>query len=65
MNPRYFDLRFLIGIYFGLTGFVLVLASLGGHSVPDGDRINLYSGLGFITFAGLMLLSFRAGNRAD
>lgn len=65
MNPRYFDLRFLIGLFFLLIGLVVVLASFGGSSVANGSQINLYSGLLFLGFAGIMLLSFRLGSKED
>lgn len=63
MKPNLFDLRFLIGLFFLIVGLIVVLASFGESSVPNGNQINLYTGITFLVFAGLMLLSYRSSQK--
>lgn len=63
MKPNLFDLRFVIGMFFLIIGLIVFLASFGESSVPGGNQINLYSGIVFLVFAGLMLLSYRSSQK--
>jgi uncharacterized membrane protein HdeD (DUF308 family) len=63
MKPNLFDLRFLIGMFFLIVGVIVVFASFGTSSVSNGNQINLYSGIVFLVFAGLMLLSYRSSQK--
>ena len=63
MKPNLFDLRFLIGMFFLIVGVIVVLASFGTSSVSNGNQINLYSGIVFLVFAGIMLLSYRSSQK--
>lgn len=55
---KLFDLRFVIGCFFGITGLLLVIYSL---IQKNGSDINLGSGIVFIIFSAIMLfLSFRS-----
>ena len=63
MKPNLFDLRFLIGLFFLIVGVIVVLASFGTSSIPNGNQINLYSGIVFLVFAGIMLLSYRSSQK--
>ncbi len=65
MKPSLFDLRFVIGLFFLIVGLIVVIASFGESKVPDGSKINLYTGIVFLVFAGGMLLSFRASQKSD
>jgi hypothetical protein len=55
-----FDIRRLIGALFLLYGVVLTLMGIFGSShvknKADGINIDLYTGIGMLVFAGLMLL---------
>lgn len=63
MKPNLFDLRFLIGLFFLIVGLIVLLASFMESSVANGSQINLYTGLVFLAFAGLMLLSYRSSQK--
>lgn len=50
---KLFDLRFVIGCFFGITGLLLVVYGL---TEEQGSRINKGSGLGFLVFSIVMLV---------
>lgn len=63
------DLRFTIGLFFLLVGGILLLAAVlppGPGDVPAGAlqagvNLNLWVGLVFLAFAGLMLALYKFG----
>lgn len=55
---KLFDLRFVIGCFFGIAGLLLL-----GYGLMEekGSSINQGSGIGFLLFSAVMLfLSFRS-----
>lgn len=50
---KLFDLRFVIGSFFGLTGIILFI-----YSFTEKGRyaVNHFGGLAFLLFGGLMIL---------
>jgi hypothetical protein len=48
---KLFDLRFVIGSFFSITGLILLITGFSGKEV-----INLYCGGAFLLFGLLMLL---------
>lgn len=65
------DLRFTIGLFFLLVGGILLLAAVlpPGHvpagALQAGVNLNLWVGLTFLAFAGLMLALFAVGRRGS
>jgi O-antigen/teichoic acid export membrane protein len=61
---RFTDLRFIIGLFFSLSGLILLLcyffAAEGNH-----PELNLYAGILMLLFGLLMLLLFYRGDAAD
>jgi hypothetical protein len=50
------DLRFIIGLFFGLAGALLLLLALTSVSGKEfGKDLNLYAGLAMMVFGGFML----------
>jgi hypothetical protein len=64
MKPNLFDLRFVIGLFFLIIGAIVLLASFGESKIVGGSQINLYTGLVFVAFSAIMLLSFRASQKS-
>lgn len=60
---KLFDLRFVIGCFFGITGLLLVVYGL---MEERGSSINKGSGIGFLLFSIVMLvLSLRSKKQED
>ena len=61
------DLRFPIGLMFGVIGLLLIGYGLMGdpavYSVSLGINVNLWAGLGMAVFSALMLASARHASR--
>jgi hypothetical protein len=56
------DLRFVIGVFFFVVGFLLVLFGwLGGQ---EGHTVNLWCGVIFIVFS-LLMFGFSYGSREE
>lgn len=54
---RFFDLRFVIGLFFLIMGAMMLLHALfGDTSGEHHPKINLYSSFTFLIFALIMLL---------
>ncbi|HME09312.1 MAG TPA: hypothetical protein VKG25_19795 [Bryobacteraceae bacterium] len=51
------DLRIPIGLFFSITGAILLITAFTGHSkAPIGsENVNLYSGLCMLVFGSVML----------
>ena len=49
------DLRFFIGAFFLLVGALLIGQGALSPSLTDGVNLNLYSGIGFLTFSSIAL----------
>lgn len=48
---RLTDLRFVIGIFFGVAGLIVLVASFAGDGGKTGGaQINLYAGLAYLIF---------------
>lgn len=55
---KLFDLRFVIGLFFLVTGLLLVLYHVTKETAPE-ETVNLYCGILFIIFGGSFLLSVK------
>lgn len=53
---KFFDLRFVIGLFFLAVGSILLLFSLAGSASPEASRINFWCSISFLVFALLMLI---------
>ncbi len=54
------DLRFIIALFFGVTGVILVIASLLMHTDSSKtEATNLWSGLFYITFSIIMFILWK------
>ncbi len=58
---RFTDLRFVIGLFIGMVGVVLLLASFIAEPRNDWDQqLNLYSGIFIVLVAlGMLLAAFK------
>jgi hypothetical protein len=63
MKINFLDLRFIIGLFFLIVGLIVFAVSFSTSNVADGQAINHATGIAFLVFAGLMLLSFRFGKQ--
>ena len=52
---KFFDLRFVIGIFFLSVGILLLIYSIGSPSAAH-PEVNRYSSIFFIVFAIIMIL---------
>ena len=61
---RFTDLRFIIGLFFSLSGVILLLCYF---SAVEGNHpeLNLYSGILMLLFGLLMLALFYRGDAAE
>ncbi|SDE09818.1 hypothetical protein [Niabella drilacis] len=55
---KLFDLRFVIGLFFLVTGLLLVLYYIVKGTALDG-KVNLYCGILFVVFGSSFLLSVK------
>ena len=55
MRNKFFDLRFLIGIFFLIVGILLLIYSFTNPTVEHA-AVNRWSGITFIVFAIIMLV---------
>lgn len=54
------DLSFIIGLFFGIVGMLLLGYSFFGHPTIDSATINRWCGIAFASFGATMIfLSFR------
>jgi hypothetical protein len=58
---KFTDLRFIIGLFFSLSGLVLLLCYFIGNQ-SNHPELNLYSGAAMFLFGLLMLLLFYKGD---
>jgi hypothetical protein len=58
---KFTDLRFIIGLFFSLSGLILLLCYFIGTKSKHPD-LNLYSGVVMFLFGLLMLLLFYKGD---
>lgn len=56
------DLRFIIALFFGITGLILIIASLVMHTdVAKSEATNFWSGIVYVIFSILMFVLWRFG----
>ncbi len=66
MKRDILDLRFIIGLFFGLLGLALVLASILMETTADkSEATNLWSGLFYIAFSIVMIVLWYFGQHED
>jgi hypothetical protein len=59
------DLRLPSGIFFGLTGLILVGVSFTNpHAAMTDSNVDLYSGVAMLVFGAFLLLLAHRGRRA-
>ena len=58
---KFTDLRFIIGLFFSLSGLILLLCYFIGTQSKH-PELNLYSGVVMLLFGLLMLLLFYKGD---
>jgi hypothetical protein len=58
---KFTDLRFIIGLFFSLSGFILLLCYFIGNQ-SNHPELNLYSGTVMVLFGLVMLLLFYKGD---
>jgi len=60
------DLRFIIGLFFAITGTILFGNSILGNNTPDAVIINRWCGIIFFAFGSLMIfLSFQNNGKDE
>jgi len=59
------DLRLPSGLFFAITGILLLITSFGNSRAPMTDaNVDLYAGLAMLLFGGFLLLLARRSRRA-
>ena len=58
------DLRLIIGLFFSLSGLVLLVNYFAGVAAKY-PELNLYSGIAMLVFGLLMLLFFYKGDKEN
>lgn len=63
---KIFDLRFIIGLFFGVVGIILIITSLtmqtGGEK---SETTNFWSGIFYVVFSVVMLILWKTGYREE
>ena len=60
-----FDLRVPSGLFFALTGFILLVVSLSSPRAPMTEaNVDLYTGAAMVVFGGVLLLLASRSHRA-
>lgn len=54
------DLRFVIGLFFSVVSVILLLSVLLGNGATE--KLNIYTGVGFLIF-GLLMMFMRKGGK--
>ena len=63
---KLFDLRFVIGVFFLIVGFLLLIYSfLSGDPTEGAHKVNLWCGSLFIIFALIMILPSLKKSKVD
>ncbi len=60
------DLRFIIGLFFLIVSLILIFTGFFVHNSPLTDQsgnLNLYTGIGMLTFSALMLAASIANHQ--
>ncbi len=54
---KLFDLRFVIGLFFSVVGFLLLMYHFFvNNNQPENHKINLYSGIVYLFFGVVMIV---------
>ncbi|HLR36927.1 MAG TPA: hypothetical protein VK084_02690 [Chitinophagaceae bacterium] len=60
------DLRFVIGIFFGIVGILLILTDLtAGANAKATEFVNLWAGIGYILFCAFMIIIWWIGSNKE
>lgn len=63
-NKDILDLRFIIGLFFGVTGIILIIGSLIlTTGVEKSEETNFWSGVVYVIFGLFMVILWTVGNK--
>ncbi len=58
------DLRFIIGLFFGITGIILIIGSFVNHaSAGKTETVNFWAGIVYVVFCIIMFILWLSGRK--